>query len=91
MKVKAKGPKVQQPKLKVTRRAPINKAVTTTNHEGYECIGNVSGNSTNFLLLGNSAYVPGYDINPTSAMLFPWLSQVSKSFEKYKSPNFGSI
>jgi len=38
----------------------------------------------NFQLLGNSANFPGYDINPSCVLLFPWMSQIARAFEKYR-------
>lgn len=49
-----------------------------------EFVGNLSGNSASFALLGLSAAVPGYDLNPANKLLFPWLSGIAKSYEKYR-------
>lgn len=44
----------------------------------------VSGNSATFALLGSSGSFPGYDINPGNNLLFPWLSIISRAYEKYR-------
>jgi len=54
----------------------------TLNHR--EFVANVSGTSASFLLLGQSASVPGYDINPGCSTMFPWLSQIATAYEKYR-------
>jgi len=52
--------------------------------EHTEMIGNLASTSVNFEMLGASASFPGYDLNPGNSILFPWLSTVAGSFEKYQ-------
>lgn len=44
----------------------------------------LSGTSVPFVLLGSSAYTPGYDLNPGSSTMFPWLSGIANGFEKFR-------
>jgi hypothetical protein len=34
--------------------------------------------------MGVSAATPGYDVNPSNALLFPWLCGIAENFEKYR-------
>lgn len=52
--------------------------------ENREFVESLSDNSGPFKLIGMSGAFPGYDINPANAVLFPWLSGVASSFEKYR-------
>lgn len=49
-----------------------------------EYVASLTGTSVPFLMLGNSAFVPGYDINPGNTLLFPWLSKIAGGFEKFR-------
>lgn len=43
----------------------------------------VSLNSSGFTIVPPSASIPGFDLNPANAILFPWLSTIAGSYEKY--------
>lgn len=49
-----------------------------------EFIGTALVSATTFKLLGNSASTPGYDGNPGSELMFPWLASTANNFEKYR-------
>lgn len=49
-----------------------------------EFVANVQGNNSVFQLLGLSAAIPGYDINPGCGTMFPWLSGIALNYEKYR-------
>lgn len=49
-----------------------------------EFVTSFSANSVPFVLMGNSAFTPGYDLNPANVLLFPWLSTFARSYEKYR-------
>lgn len=90
-KVKAQAPK--QGRLQVVRRASLPAAQSSTrsadNGAGMvlshrEYVGALTGGSAGFLLLGVSGATPGYDLNPASPILFPWLSGIARAYEKYR-------
>lgn len=43
-----------------------------------------NGSTTGFMLTGLSSSVPGYDFNPGVGTMFPWLSNLSSSFERFR-------
>jgi len=43
-----------------------------------------NGASTSYVLSALSSSVPGYDLNPGTATMFPWLSTIAYSFERYR-------
>lgn len=50
-----------------------------------EFVGSVTnGSVTGFALTAVSASTPGYDLNPASSIMFPWLANVATSFERYR-------
>lgn len=49
-----------------------------------EFVSTLVPNSAAWQLLGLSSSMPGYDINPGCAQLFPWLSHTAECYEKYK-------
>ncbi len=54
-----------------------------------EFVGSVTnGTTTGFALAGLSAVEPGYDLNPASAGMFPWLSGIACNFERF---HFNSV
>lgn len=59
--------------------APLNDVVIS--HREY--VTSLSDNHSTFTLIGSSADVPGYDLNPGNNMLFPWLSRIARNYEKY--------
>lgn len=43
-----------------------------------------NGATTGFALTNLSTVIPGYDFNPSSFALFPWLSQLSVAYERFR-------
>jgi len=43
-----------------------------------------SGTSRGFYMVPLSAAVPGYDINPGTPFMFPWLSNIAPSYERFR-------
>lgn len=53
-----------------------------------EFVGSVTnGATTGFALTQVSLSTPGYDFNPACTLLFPWLSTIAESFERFKFHN----
>lgn len=65
-----------------TPRSGDNGVGITLSHR--EFVTSFSENSVPFKLMGNSAYAPGYDLNPANVLLFPWLSVIARGYEKYR-------
>ncbi len=76
--------KKKSQKIPVAVATNMQTSTKTTSVRSKEFCFTVSGNSVNYLLLGNSGVFPGYDLNPGNVLLFPWLSQVSRAYEKYR-------
>lgn len=43
-----------------------------------------NGSTTGFALTNLSTVIPGYDFNPSCYTLFPWLSQLSVAYERFR-------
>jgi len=100
LKKKAKQPTKMARSAKKEKQVMIPAAITKISRGGLpafggsgrtvsvshrELVGTLSNNSvTGFSVVPLSLLVPGYDLNPGSSIMFPWLSQMAKSFERYR-------
>jgi len=64
-----------------TTNAPSSNKVVIRRRE---CVGSVVNNGTGFNLTNLSRGIPGYDLNPANAILFPWLSTIAPSYERFR-------
>jgi len=57
-------------------------AVVTVSHREY--VGSVTnGSNTGFYIPPLCLSAPGYDLNPASRLMFPWLSNIAVNFERF--------
>lgn len=69
-------------------RVRSNRAGSSVYVSHREFVGSLSnGATTGFALTPISAATPGYDFNPACSTLFPWLSLIAPSFERFRFTN----